>query len=130
MNMKEQDPNNDGIHYSGRVINFFGFWVCFIFTIIVFSIIYFIRFQMLIPPISEGQNYLSEFVQLLGYIISALVGSVTTLLAVFGGNKVKDVMKATSEQRAADQKVLESNRKSVTENKIDLMEASVPERED
>ena len=116
-----RDEDGDGIHYGQSVINFFGYWVASIFTLIIVWVLCLITYQMRYPPASEGQNYLSENVQLIGYVVSALIGSITTLLAVFAGKKAMDMMKATSEQRKADQKIMEANRKSVYEEKAEEM---------
>jgi uncharacterized membrane protein len=110
----EKTIDNDGIHYGTSVINFFGYWCAGLFSIIIIWVLALTTFQMIHPPEDAASNYLSEMVQLVGYVVSAFVGSITTLLAVFAGNKAKDMMAATSQQRAADQKTVESNRKSVS----------------
>lgn len=122
--------NADGIHYGQRVINFTGYWVMIVFTIIIVWVLFLITFQMRFPPANTSANYLSEMVQLVGYVVSAFVGAITTLLAVFAGSKAKDIMKATAETRQVDQKTMQANRESVVKSHIDEIQESPDVDED
>jgi uncharacterized membrane protein len=114
-----QDLDGDGIHYGQTVINFIGYWVAFLFTIIIVWILGLITYQMRFPPTDQASNYLSENVQLVGYVVSAFVGSITTLLAVFAGKKATEAAKATADIRKQDQKTMQDNRESVYKSHTD-----------